>query len=49
MSTTAIVMMVAAMIVVWGGLAGAIVFLLQHPEGSVELLDDHGRPLEPQR
>ena len=49
MSTTAIVMMVAAMIVVWGGLAGAIVFLLQHPEGAVELLDDHGRPLEPQR
>ncbi|MDU7361458.1 MAG: methionine/alanine import family NSS transporter small subunit [Propionibacteriaceae bacterium] len=49
MSTTAIVMMVAAMIVVWGGLVGAITFLLQHPEGSVELLDDHGRPLESQQ
>ena len=49
MSITAIVMMVIAIVIVWGGLAGAIVFLLQHPEGSVELLDDHGRPLEAHR
>lgn len=47
MSTAAIIMMVAAIVVVWGGLVFAIVFLLRHPEGSVELLDDHGRPLHP--
>lgn len=47
MSTSAIIMMVAAIVVVWGGLAFATVFLLRHPEGSVELLDDHGRPLNP--
>ncbi|WP_297743362.1 methionine/alanine import family NSS transporter small subunit [uncultured Tessaracoccus sp.] len=46
MTITAIVMMVTAIVIVWGGLASAIVFLLQHPEGSVQLLDDHGRPLE---
>lgn len=49
MSTAAIVMMVAAIVIVWGGLAFAITFLLKHPEGSVELLDDHGRPLEAHR
>lgn len=47
MSTTAIIMMICAIVIVWGGLAGAIVFLLKHPEGSVQLLDDHGRPLNP--
>ncbi len=46
MSTTAIVMMVLAIAILWGGLAFAITFLLKHPEGSVKLLDDHGRPLE---
>nr|WP_108871323.1 methionine/alanine import family NSS transporter small subunit [Tessaracoccus timonensis] len=49
MSTAAIVMMVVAIVIVWGGLAFAITFLLKHPEGSVELLDDHGRPLEAHR
>ncbi|MBF0689143.1 MULTISPECIES: methionine/alanine import family NSS transporter small subunit [Cellulomonas] len=34
MSTSAIVMMVVAMVVIWGGLAAAIVNLLRH--GSVE-------------
>ncbi len=47
MSTSAIIMMVLAIAIVWGGLAFAIVFLLKHPEGSVQLLDDHGRPLNP--
>lgn len=46
MSTDAIIMLLAAILIVWGGLAGSIVFLLKHPEGSVELLDDHGRPLD---
>ncbi|MBD7917258.1 methionine/alanine import family NSS transporter small subunit [Cellulomonas sp. Sa3CUA2] len=34
MSTSAIVMMVVAMVVIWGGLAAAIVNLLRH--GAVE-------------
>lgn len=49
MSGIAIVMMLVAMAIIWGGLAFAIIFLLKHPEGSVELLDDHGRPLHPPR
>ncbi len=47
MSTEAIVMMVASIVVVWGGLAYSVAFLLRNPEGSVVLLDDHGRPIEP--
>lgn len=47
MSTTAIVMMIVAVAIVWGGLTAAIVFLMRHPEGSVQLLDDYGRPLPP--
>ncbi|WP_296138559.1 methionine/alanine import family NSS transporter small subunit [uncultured Tessaracoccus sp.] len=47
MSTTAVVMMILAIVIVWGGLAAAIGFLLRHPEGSVQLLDDHGRPQNP--
>lgn len=47
MTTAAIIMLIAAIVIVWGGLAFAIAFMLKHPEGSVELLDDHGRPLNP--
>jgi hypothetical protein len=45
MSTEAIIMMIAAIVVVWGGLGFAVAHLLRHPEGSIQLLDDHGRPL----
>lgn len=47
MSSEAIIMMVAAIVIVWGGLAYSVIFLLRNPEGSVVLLDDHGRPIEP--
>lgn len=47
MSTEAVVMMILAIAIVWGGLVFSILFLAKHPEGSVELLDDHGRPLNP--
>lgn len=47
MSTSAIIMMVLAIAIVWGGLVWAILFLMKHPEGSVQLLDDHGRPMNP--
>ncbi|MGW7295147.1 methionine/alanine import family NSS transporter small subunit [Streptomyces xiamenensis] len=32
MSTGAIIMMIVAMIIVWGGLIGAVVKLVRHPE-----------------
>ncbi|GEM_PF-403008 len=48
MSSSAIVMMILAIAVIWGGLVWACVRLMQNPEGSVELLDDDGRPLEVQ-
>jgi hypothetical protein len=32
MSTTAVVMMIVAMVTVWGGLVAAIVNLARHPE-----------------
>lgn len=32
MSTSAVVMMIVAMITIWGGLAAAIVHLMRHPE-----------------
>lgn len=32
MSTTAVVMMIVAMVTVWGGLIAAIVNLARHPE-----------------
>jgi hypothetical protein len=41
MSTLAIVMMVAAMTVIWGGLALAIASLLRH--GAVEDRGERGR------
>jgi hypothetical protein len=41
MSSTAIVMMVVAMIVIWGGLALAIASLLRH--GAVEDRAEHVR------
>lgn len=31
MTTTAIIMMIVAILVVWGGLAVAIVYLMRHP------------------
>jgi hypothetical protein len=34
MTTTAIVMMIIAMVTVWGGLIAAIVNLARHPEES---------------
>lgn len=34
MSTTAIVMMIVAMVTVWGGLIAAIVNLARHPEAA---------------
>ena len=34
MSTTAVVMMIIAMITVWGGLVAAIVNLARHPEAA---------------
>lgn len=46
MSTSAIIMMALSMLFIWGGLVFAIVFLLKHPEGSVELRDDHGRVID---
>ena len=46
MSTAAIVMMVFAMLVIWGGLAWAMSRLYRFPEGSVQLLDDDGRVVE---
>lgn len=32
MSTSAIVMMIVAMITIWGGLLAAIIHLVRHPE-----------------
>jgi hypothetical protein len=34
MTAPAIVMMVIAMVTVWGGLAAAIINLVRHPEGA---------------
>ncbi len=46
MSTPAITMMLVSMAVVWGGLLVSIIHLRRHPEGSVQLLDDFGRPVD---
>lgn len=46
MSAPAIAMMCVSIAIVWGGLAAAIINLRRHPEGSVQLLDDFGRPVD---
>jgi len=43
MTTTAIVMMIVAMVTVWGGLAAAIVNLARHPETAE---DEPSPPVE---
>ncbi|KAE8764230.1 methionine/alanine import family NSS transporter small subunit [Georgenia thermotolerans] len=43
MSAAALVMLVVALVVVWGGLGTAVVFLLRHPlpdDDVVHLLDE---------
>lgn len=46
MSTSALVMMAFAILVIWGGLVWSMVRMWKHPEGSVTLLDDDGRAIE---
>ena len=46
MSVPAITMMLVSMFVVWGGLLVSIIHLRKNPEGSVQLLDDFGRPVD---
>ena len=46
MSAPAITMMLVSMVVVWGGLLVSIIQLRRNPEGSVQLLDDFGRPVD---
>ncbi len=41
MTGIAIVMMVLFMVVIWGGLAGAIVHLMRHPDDTSGALGDH--------
>ncbi|MEU2821354.1 MULTISPECIES: methionine/alanine import family NSS transporter small subunit [unclassified Streptomyces] len=45
MSASAIVMMVVAMLIVWGGLVTAILRLRSHPEPP-ESMPPHTRPAE---
>lgn len=40
MTPVAIIMMIVAMLVVWGGLAASILNLRAHPEVSGDLLED---------
>ncbi|MGA9873585.1 MAG: methionine/alanine import family NSS transporter small subunit [Rhodococcus sp. (in: high G+C Gram-positive bacteria)] len=37
MSTTAIVMMIIALVLVWGGLAASLFHLRNHPDEDIEL------------
>ena len=46
MSAPAIDMMCVSILVVWGGLVASVINLRRHPEGSVQLLDDFGRPVD---
>ncbi len=46
MSAPAIAMMCVSIVIVWGGLIAAVINLRMHPEGSVQLLDDFGRPVD---
>lgn len=43
MTPTAVVMMIIAMVTVWGGLALAVVNLVRHPEAAE---DEPTRPVE---
>ncbi|MEU3945316.1 methionine/alanine import family NSS transporter small subunit [Streptomyces sp. NPDC029526] len=43
MSTSAIIMLIVAIVIVWGGLVGAIVHLRRHPERP----EDDGPTAEP--
>ncbi|PKI90724.1 putative methionine/alanine importer small subunit [Actinomycetales bacterium SN12] len=43
MTTTAVVMMIVAMVTVWGGLALAVVNLVRHPEAAE---DEPAAPVE---
>ncbi|MBM7086985.1 methionine/alanine import family NSS transporter small subunit [Streptomyces sp. NPDC012461] len=43
MSTSAIIMLIVAIVIVWGGLVGAIVHLRRHPERP----EDDGPAPEP--
>ncbi|MDN6485916.1 methionine/alanine import family NSS transporter small subunit [Ancrocorticia populi] len=46
MSGAAIAMMLVAMVVIWGGMIASGLYLRAHPEGSVQLLDEFGRPVD---
>lgn len=48
MGVSAVIMMIAALVLVWGGLVAAVVHLSHHPE-EVEAydVDDDGRPDNP--
>lgn len=46
MSPAAIAMMCFAILVIWGGLLASALYLRRHPEGSVQLLDEFGRPVD---
>ncbi|GAA2524104.1 MULTISPECIES: methionine/alanine import family NSS transporter small subunit [Streptomyces] len=43
MSTSAIIMLIVAIVIVWGGLVGAIVHLRRHPERP----EDDAPPAQP--
>jgi flagellar basal body-associated protein FliL len=43
MSTSAIIMLIVAIVIVWGGLVGAIVQLRRHPERP----EDDAAPAQP--
>lgn len=51
MNTSAVVMMVVSILLVWGGLIASILFMRAHPRVSVEDPDlepgDDGRPKQP--
>ena len=46
MSGIAVMMMVLFMVVIWGGMIASGLNLRAHPEGSVQLLDEYGRPVD---
>ncbi|MFC9850108.1 methionine/alanine import family NSS transporter small subunit [Streptomyces prasinus] len=43
MSTSAVIMLIVAIVIVWGGLLGAVVHLRRHPERP----EDDAVPAEP--
>ena len=46
MSGGAIAMLCVPMVVIWGGMIASGLNLRAHPEGSVQLLDEYGRPVD---